>query len=98
MARIHVNIKLAYLRKQLLIQQKRAIETKQLLFSISNKIYEGINIQDILAKALEEIYHIIGCESLYVLCKDSGHQDLFTVRAEFGAPERISNIIGCQIL
>ena len=48
MARIHVNLKLSHVRRQLMAEQQHQLEMKQLLFTISNKIRSGFGIQETL--------------------------------------------------
>ncbi|GBB92369.1 hypothetical protein RclHR1_00200002 [Rhizophagus clarus] len=66
-ARIRVNIRLSYLRQQLFLQQKRHSETKQLLFSISSKIRSGLNIQETLSTAVQEIHNILPCDRFFII-------------------------------
>jgi GAF domain-containing protein len=75
-ARIRVNIKLSYLRKQLYLQQKRQVETKQLLFSISSKIRSRLNIQETLSTAVEEVHNILPCDRIYIITTEDGDSRL----------------------
>jgi len=65
-ARVRVNIKLSYLRQQLFLQQRHQAETKQLLFSISNKIHSGSNLKETLSSAVKEIHSILPSDRLFV--------------------------------
>lgn len=69
-ARVRVNIKLSYLRRQLLLQQRQQAETKQLLFSISNKIHSGFNLQKTLSTAVEEIHRTLSADRLFITAND----------------------------
>ena len=71
-ARVRVNIKLSYLRRQLLLQQRHQTETKQLLFSISNTIHSGFNLEKTLSTAVEEVHNILPCDRIYVVTEDEG--------------------------
>lgn len=70
-ARIRVNIKLSYLRQQLFLQQKRHSETKQLLFSISSKIRSGLNIQETLSTAVQEIHNVLPCNRFFIVAVEN---------------------------
>ncbi|CAB4429500.1 unnamed protein product [Rhizophagus irregularis] len=69
-ARVRVNIKLSYLRRQLFLQQRQQAETKQLLFSISNKIHSGFNLQKTLSTAAEEIHRTLSADRLFITAND----------------------------
>lgn len=69
-ARVRVNIKLSYLRRQLFLQQRQQAETKQLLFSISNKIHSGFNLQKTLSTAVEEIHRTLSADRLFIIAND----------------------------
>jgi GAF domain-containing protein len=69
-ARVRVNIKLSYLRRQLILQQRQQAETKQLLFSISNKIHSGFNLQKTLSTAVEEIHRTLSADRLFIIAND----------------------------
>ncbi|CAG8524356.1 3017_t:CDS:10, partial [Acaulospora colombiana] len=69
--RIKANIKLSHLRQQLLLQQKQQSETRELLFSISDKIRSGLNIEKTLSMAIEEICRILSCERIFLIKIDS---------------------------
>ncbi|CAG8456003.1 7390_t:CDS:2 [Funneliformis mosseae] len=70
MARVRVNIKLSYLRQQLFLHQYHQAETKQLLFSISNKIHSGYNLKETLSSAVEEIHNILPSDRLFVVANE----------------------------
>ncbi|CAG8550421.1 4726_t:CDS:10 [Paraglomus occultum] len=67
LARIRANIKLSHLRRQLLAEQRRQSETKQLLFTISSKIRSGFGIQETLDTAIAEVKKILSCDSLLII-------------------------------
>ncbi|CAI2162842.1 17492_t:CDS:2 [Funneliformis geosporum] len=69
-ARVRVNIKLSYLRQQLYLHQCHQAETKQLLFSISNKIHSGYDLKETLASAVEEIHNILPSDRLFVVANE----------------------------
>ncbi|RIA84037.1 hypothetical protein C1645_832863 [Glomus cerebriforme] len=73
-ARVRVNIKLSYLRRQLFQQQRRQAETKQLLFSISNKIHSGFNLQKTLSAAVEEIHSILSADRLLITANEQSEK------------------------
>ncbi|RIA99503.1 hypothetical protein C1645_869890 [Glomus cerebriforme] len=70
-ARIRVNIKLSYLRQQLLLQQKRQSETKQILFSISSKIRSRLSIQETLSIAVKEIHDTLPCDRFFIVALEN---------------------------
>jgi GAF domain-containing protein len=70
-ARIRVNIKLSYLRQQLLLQQKHHSETKQLLYSISSKIRSGLDIQETLSTAVQETHNILPCDRFFIVAVEN---------------------------
>ncbi|CAB4483024.1 hypothetical protein RhiirA5_503824 [Rhizophagus irregularis] len=67
-ARIRVNIKLSCLHRQLFLQQKRHLETKRLLFSISRS---GLNIQETLSTAVQEIHHVLPCDRFFIVAVEN---------------------------
>ncbi|CAG8540921.1 6752_t:CDS:10 [Paraglomus occultum] len=67
MARIHVNLKLSHVRRQLMAEQQHQLEIKQLLFTISNKIHSGFGIQETLDTAVSEIKKVLICDSLLII-------------------------------
>jgi GAF domain-containing protein len=70
MARVRVNINLSYLRRQLLLQQRRQAETKQLLFSISNTIHSGFNLKKTLSIAVEEIHRVLPADRILIMANE----------------------------
>src|ERR1043165_1613878 len=73
-ARIRVNIKLSYLRRQLLLQQRHQAETKQLLFSISNTIHSGFNLKETLSTAVEEIHRIFPADRILIVANEKSEK------------------------
>ncbi|CAG8447486.1 9831_t:CDS:10 [Acaulospora colombiana] len=69
--RIKANIKLSHLRQQLLLQQKQQSEVRGLLFSISEKIRAGLDVEKTLSIASEEIGRILPCERIFLIKVDS---------------------------
>jgi len=67
MARILVNIKLSDVRRQLIAEQRRQFETNELLFTISNKIRSGFEIQETLDTAVSEVKKILSCDCLLIV-------------------------------
>ncbi|CAG8437594.1 11679_t:CDS:10 [Scutellospora calospora] len=55
--RIRSNIKLSFLRRKIIFEQCKQEETKQLLFSISNKILSGLSMKETLQYIVKEIHH-----------------------------------------
>ncbi|CAG8637592.1 3186_t:CDS:2 [Ambispora gerdemannii] len=97
LARVHVNVKLSKLRHELVLQQRRQTETKQLLFSISSKIRSGLNIQEILSTAVKEIHRILACDSLLVLCSDPMNKGVAKIMAASASSQDIQSLIGTQV-
>ncbi|CAG8480265.1 7235_t:CDS:10 [Ambispora leptoticha] len=96
-ARVRVNIELSRLRHELIIQQRRQTETKQILFSISSKIRSGLNIQGILSTAVMEIHRILACDSLLVLCCDPMNKGVAKIMAASSSSRDIQLLIGTQV-
>ncbi|KAF0532045.1 protein-histidine kinase [Gigaspora margarita] len=68
--RIRVNINLSILRRKILFRQSKQEETKQLLFSISNKILSGSDLNETLLDIIKEIHHTLPCERIFIISND----------------------------
>ncbi|CAG8592252.1 11758_t:CDS:2, partial [Scutellospora calospora] len=65
--RIRTNIELSQLRRKFLFQQCKQEQTKQLLFSISNKILSGFDLKEILSSIIGEIHQILPSERIFII-------------------------------
>ncbi|RIB30713.1 hypothetical protein C2G38_1422445 [Gigaspora rosea] len=74
-ARIRANIKLSLLRRKISFQQSKEEEAKQLLFSISNKILCGLDLNDSLLDIIQEINPLLPNERIFIITN---------VQSEFG--------------
>ncbi|KAF0537246.1 PAS domain S-box protein [Gigaspora margarita] len=66
-ARIHTNIKLSQLRNQLISQQCKQEEIKQLLTSISSNILSGLDLKETLSEAVKDIHQILPCDRVFAI-------------------------------
>ncbi|KAF0537248.1 protein-histidine kinase [Gigaspora margarita] len=66
-ARLHTNIKLSQLRNQLISQQCKQEETKQLLTSISSNILSGLDLKETLSEAVKDIHQILPCDRVFAI-------------------------------
>ncbi|RIB20732.1 CheY-like superfamily, partial [Gigaspora rosea] len=66
-ARIHTNIKLSQLRNQLISQQYKQEQIKQLLTSISSNILSGLDLKVTLSEAVKDIHQILLCDRVFVI-------------------------------
>ncbi|KAF0554344.1 protein-histidine kinase [Gigaspora margarita] len=64
--RIRVNIELSLLRHKIIFQQCKEEETKQLLISISTKMFSGLSMKETLQYAVEEIYNRLPCKRIFI--------------------------------
>ncbi|KAF0483178.1 protein-histidine kinase [Gigaspora margarita] len=87
-ARIRTNIKLSQLRHQLISQQCKQEEIKQLLISISSDIICGLDLKETLSRTVESIHHILSCDRIFVVSNESS--ELNTVIALSEDPKMIS--------
>ncbi|RIB13107.1 hypothetical protein C2G38_2198742 [Gigaspora rosea] len=69
-ARIRANIELSIFRRKISFQQSKQEETKQLLFSISNKILSGLDLDETLLNIVKEIHHILPNERIFIVTND----------------------------
>ncbi|CAG8762887.1 16777_t:CDS:2, partial [Acaulospora morrowiae] len=69
--RVRANIKLSCIRRKLLLQQKWQLETKDLLFSINQKIRSGFNIKETLASVVRQIQKILPSERVFIINTNS---------------------------
>ncbi|KAF0427532.1 protein-histidine kinase [Gigaspora margarita] len=65
--RIRANIELSLLRCKISFQQSKEEETKQLLFSISNKVPLGLDINNSLLDIIKEINSILPSERIFII-------------------------------
>lgn len=93
-ARVKVNIQLSFLRQQLILQQRRQIETKQLLFSISSKIRANISIKETLITAIEEIRRVLPCDRIYVVSAENQKYDNSIITAYTATNPNEKNLTG----
>nr|CAG8454895.1 11465_t:CDS:10 [Entrophospora candida] len=93
-ARVKVNIQLSFLRQQLILQQRRQIETKQLLFSISSKIRANISIKETLTTAIEEIHRVLPCDRIYVVSAENQKYDNSIITAYAATNPNEKNLTG----
>ncbi|KAF0550188.1 protein-histidine kinase [Gigaspora margarita] len=68
--RIRTNIKLSIFRRKILFQQYKQEATKQLLLSISSKIFSKSNLDETLQYIVKEIYHILPCERIFIISNE----------------------------
>src|ERR1700752_4061507 len=68
--RIRANIELSLLRRKISFQQSKEEETKQLMFSISNKILFGLDLNESLYDIIQETNCIIPCERIFIITND----------------------------
>ncbi|RIB19074.1 hypothetical protein C2G38_2141805 [Gigaspora rosea] len=87
-ARIRTNIKLSQLRHQLISQQCKQEEIKQLLISISSDIICGLDLKETLSRTVESIQQILSCDRIFVVSNESS--ELNTVIALSEDPKMIS--------
>ncbi|RIB05860.1 hypothetical protein C2G38_2253571 [Gigaspora rosea] len=64
--RVRVNIELSLLRHKIIFQQYKEEETKQLLLSISTKMFSGLNMKETLQYAVEEINKRLPCKRIFI--------------------------------
>ncbi|KAF0366923.1 PAS domain S-box protein [Gigaspora margarita] len=95
-ARVRVNIRLSYLRQQLLLQQRRQSETKQLLFSISNKIRSGLSLDKTLTTAVEEILRILPSDRVFILASENQNFANHEIMAYAAADPNEQNMKGLK--
>ncbi|RIB01815.1 hypothetical protein C2G38_948383 [Gigaspora rosea] len=95
-ARVRVNIRLSYLRQQLLLQQRRQSETKQLLFSISNKIRSGLSLDKTLTTAVEEILRILPSDRVFILASENQNFSNHEIMAYAAADPNEQNMKGLK--
>ncbi|RIB22804.1 histidine kinase-like ATPase [Gigaspora rosea] len=69
-SRIRTNIKLSIFRRKILFQQYKQEATKQLLLSISSKIFSKSNLDETLQYIVKEIYHILPCERIFIISNE----------------------------
>ncbi|CAG8491815.1 2417_t:CDS:10, partial [Acaulospora morrowiae] len=93
-ARVKVNIKLSCFWKQLLLQQKRQSETRELLFSISDKIRSGVNIEKVLNIAVEEFHRILPCDRIFLIRSDPLAFDFSHIMAFSASDPNEENLSG----
>ncbi|KAF0557229.1 protein-histidine kinase [Gigaspora margarita] len=80
-ARIHTNIKLSLLRNQLISQQCKQEEIKQLLTSISSNILSGLDLKETLSEAVEDIHQLLLCDRVFVISYEPSEFKNYTVIA-----------------
>ncbi|KAG9307824.1 hypothetical protein G9A89_023389 [Geosiphon pyriformis] len=97
-ARVRVNIKLSNLRYELVVQQHRQIQTKQLLFSISSKIRSGLSIEEILSTAVDEINRILTCDSIFILFSDPMNKGSAKIMAAPTSCSKTQPLVGTHVI
>ncbi|RIB30720.1 hypothetical protein C2G38_2238079 [Gigaspora rosea] len=80
-ARIHTNIKLSQLRNQLISQQCKQEEIKQLLTSISSNILSGLDLKETLSEAVKDIHEILPCDRVFAISYEPSESKNYTIIA-----------------
>ncbi|KAF0537242.1 PAS domain S-box protein [Gigaspora margarita] len=80
-ARIHTNIKLSQLRNQLISQQCKQEEIKQLLTSISSNILSGLDLKETLSEAVKDIHQILPCDRVFAISYEPSEFKNYTIIA-----------------
>ncbi|KAF0537243.1 PAS domain S-box protein [Gigaspora margarita] len=80
-ARIHTNIKLSQLRNQLISQQCKQEEIKQLLTSISSNILSGLDLKETLSEAVKDIHQILSCDRVFAISYEPSEFKNYTIIA-----------------
>ena len=80
-ARIHTNIKLSQLRNQLISQQCKQEEIKQLLTSISSNILSGLDLKETLSEAIKDIHQILPCDRVFAISYEPSEFKSYTIIA-----------------
>ncbi|KAF0537249.1 protein-histidine kinase [Gigaspora margarita] len=80
-ARIHTNIKLSQLRNQLISQQCKQEEIKQLLTSISSNILSGLDLKETLSEAIKDIHQILPCDRVFAISYEPSEFQNYTIIA-----------------
>ncbi|KAF0533980.1 PAS domain S-box protein [Gigaspora margarita] len=80
-ARIHTNIKLSQLRNQLISQQYKQEQIKQLLTSISSNILSGLVLKETLSEAVKDIHQILLCDRVFVISYEPSEFKNYTIIA-----------------
>ncbi|KAG9302577.1 hypothetical protein G9A89_007281 [Geosiphon pyriformis] len=96
-ARVRANIKLFNLRHALITQNLHQNQTQQLLFSISNKIRSGLNIQEILSMAVKEINQILNCHSVLIIVSDPINKGLAKILAVSAYYPEMQALVGTKV-
>ncbi|KAG9302548.1 hypothetical protein G9A89_007252 [Geosiphon pyriformis] len=96
-ARVRANINISNLYHEILDQQRGESETQQLLFSISNKIRSELSIQELLSTAVEQVFRILSCDSIFVLFNDPMNKGSAKIMAVSANDPDIKALVGTQV-
>ncbi|RIB22044.1 hypothetical protein C2G38_1036383 [Gigaspora rosea] len=77
--RIYTNIKLSQLRNQLIFQQCKHEEIKQLLTSISSNILSGLDLKETLSEAIKDIHQILPCDRVFAISYEPSEFKNYTI-------------------
>ncbi|RIB30721.1 hypothetical protein C2G38_2136228 [Gigaspora rosea] len=80
-ARIHTNIKLSQLRNQLISQQCKQEEIKQLLTSISSNILSRLDLKETLSEAVKDVHQILPCDRIFAISYEPSESKNYTIIA-----------------
>ncbi|KAF0512849.1 protein-histidine kinase [Gigaspora margarita] len=69
-ARILSNIELSHIRRKIIFQQYKQEEIKQLLLSILDKIFSGLDLNEILLDIVKELCHRLPSQRVFIVLKD----------------------------